>query len=386
MDSFDAVVLGLGAVGSAAVYQLARRKACVLGIDRYAPPHRLGSTHGATRITREAIGEGTHLTPLARRSHEIWRGIEQQTGMPLLSQSGLLIISSATRTSFTHVEDFFANTVAAARRYGVAHEMLDTSAIRARYPQFRVRGGEVGYYEPGAGFVRPEACVIAQLDLARRYGADIHLNERVTAFSQDSDEVLIKTERDRFRAKVLIMAAGAWLPEFLDPRLARAFRVYRQVMLWFATRDESFRPERFPAFIWELSGRTQAIYGFPEFDREGVKVASEQYEQTTAAASVNRVVTDNEAAAMHADLIAPFLPQLPAECVRATACLYTVTPDFGFVIDQHPECERVIIASCCSGHGFKHSAAIGEILAEFALTGRSAVDLTPFRLGRLLPT
>lgn len=386
MDSFDVVVLGLGAVGSAAVYQLARRKARVLGIDRYAPPHPLGSTHGTTRITREAIGEGTHLTPLVRRSHQIWRGIEQQTGMLLLSQSGLLIISSANRTSFTHVEDFFSNTVAAARRYGIAHEMLDTGAIRARYPQFQVRNHEVGYYEPGAGFVRPEACVTAQLDLARRYGAGIHFNERVTAFSPDSDEVLIKTERDEFRAKVLIMAAGAWLPEFLDPRLASAFRVYRQVMFWFAPRDECFRPERFPAFIWELSGRTQAIYGFPELYREGVKVATEQYELTTAAASVDRVVTDNEAAAMHENLIAPFLPQLPAECVRATACLYTVTRDFGFVIDRHPECERVIIASCCSGHGFKHSAAIGEILAELALTGRSAVDLTPFRLGRLLPT
>src|SRR5215469_1419607 len=285
MNSFDVAVLGLGAVGSATVYQLARRNARVLGIDRYAPPHGFGSTHGETRITREAIGEGQHLTPLARRSHQIWREIEKETGVPLLSRGGLLVISGPGRTSFTHVEDFLANTVTAARTYGIAHEMLDARAIRARFPQFRIREDEVGYFEPGAGFVRPEACVTAQLDLARRHGADIHLNEQVTAFFQTSDEVLIRTERDEHRAKLLIISAGAWLPEFLEPRPASVFRVFRQVMFWFAARDASFAPELFPVFIWELSGRSQAIYGFPDIGRQGVKVATEQYEQTVTTAS-----------------------------------------------------------------------------------------------------
>lgn len=383
MSTFDVAVLGLGAVGSATVYQLALRQARVLGIDRYSPPHNLGSTHGATRITREAIGEGLHLTPLAQRSHEIWSEIERETGATLLSRRGLLIISGAARTSFTHVQDFLANTIAAARTYDIAHELLDAGAIRARYPQFRIRDDEVGYFEPGAGFVRPEACVAAQLDLARRCGADIHFNERVTAFCPSPNEVLIQTDRNEYRAKTLIIAAGAWLPEFLGPRLANTFRIFPQVMFWFAPGDDSFRPERFPVFIWELSGRTQAIYGFPDLGSEGVKVSTEQYEQTTAAASLMREIAGEEATAMHENFIAPFLPQLSSRCVRAAACLYTVTPDFGFVIDRHPGCERVIIASCCSGHGFKHSAALGEILSELALTGRSAIDLTPFRLERL---
>lgn len=384
MTTFDVAVLGLGAVGSAAVYQLAQRNVHVLGIDRYSPPHGLGSTHGATRITREAIGEGLHLTPLARRSHQIWREIEQETGKSLLSCSGVLIISGAARTSFTHVEDFLDHTIVAARTYGIAHEILDAGAIRARYPQFHVRDDEVGYFEPGAGFVRPEACVAAQLELADRCGAAIHLNERVTSFVPAADEVRIKTDRNEYRAKALVIAAGSWLPEFLEPRLRAAFRVFRQTMFWFAPRNASFRPERFPVFIWELSGRTQAIYGFPDIDPDGVKVATEQYEQVTIAESVERHVTSEEAAAMHRHLIAPFLPQLSSHCVRAATCLYTVTRDFGFVIDRHPEYERVLIASCCSGHGFKHSAAIGEILAELALTGRSVVDLHPFRLDRLL--
>src|SRR5579862_7747794 len=177
MNTFDVAVLGLGAVGSAAVYQLARRKARVLGIDRYAPPHPLGSTHGDTRITREAIGEGQHLTPMARRSHQIWREIEADTGTSLFTASGVLVISGPAKTSFTHVVDFLENTLAAARTYGIAHEILDAGSIRARFPQFRVRDDEVGYFEPGAGFVRAEACIETQLELARRHGANIHLNE-----------------------------------------------------------------------------------------------------------------------------------------------------------------------------------------------------------------
>jgi sarcosine oxidase len=248
-----------------------------------------------------------------------------------------------------------------------------------------VHDDELGYFEPGGGFVRPEACVAAQLDLARRHGADIRVNEPVTTFVPAAGEVSIKTDLDVYRAKTVVLAAGAWLPQFLDINVARAFRVFRQVMFWFAPGDDSFRLDRFPVFIWELSGRSQAIYGFPDVDGEGVKVASEQYDLTTTAETIAREVSSQEAAAMHENLIAPFLPQLPANCVRASACLYTVTTDFGFVIDRHPQSERVIIASCCSGHGFKHSAALGEVLAELALTGRSRIDLAPFTLGRLLP-
>lgn len=384
MDTFDVAVLGLGAIGSATVYQLARRRSHVLGVDRYSPPHQLGSTHGASRITREAIGEGVHLTPIARRSHQIWREIERETGQSLLSTSGVLIISSAAKTSCTHVERFFESTVAAANRYGIAHELLDAHAIRARYPQFNVHDDERGYFEPGGGFVRPEACVAVQLSLARNLGADIHLGERLTALIPDGDRVVVKTNMNEYRAGTVILALGAWLPEFLGANIAGAFRVSRQVMFWFAPGDDLFRLDRFPVFIWELSGRPQAIYGFPDLDGEGVKVATEQYETTTTAESINRDVSPEEALTTHRNLIAPFLPQLSTSCVRSAVCLYTVTPDFGFVIDRLPHNRRTIFASCCSGHGFKHSAALGEALAELALTEQCSVNLAPFALGRLL--
>lgn len=355
----------------------------VLGFDRFAPPHSLGSTHGGSRITRLAIGEGVSLTPLAQRSHALWREIEVETGAALFSAVGALVISSAAKTSVTHVENFFANTIAAARTYGIDHDLLDASAIRRRFPQFQVGDEEFGYYEPGAGFLRPEACVAAQLDLARQHGAELRLNERVTGFAPHAADVQIATEKDSYTAQTLVIAAGPWFPELLDERLTRQFRVFRQVQYWFAPRDDSFSPGRFPVFIWELSGRRQGIYGFPDIDGAGVKVATEQYDTRTAACSVERAIDGAECAAMHKAYVAPFLPRLSAHCTHASACLYTVTADFGFVLDRHPDSDRVILASCCSGHGFKHSAALGEALAEIVSAGRSRIDVSAFRLARL---
>jgi sarcosine oxidase len=383
MKTFDVAVLGLCGMGSAVLSRLAARGLRALGVDRYHPPHAWGSSHGDTRITRCAIGEGEHYTPLALRSHALWREIESDTGMQLLSPIGVLILSGAARTSFTHVENFFANTVAAARQYRIDHEILDADAIRRRYGQFRIRDDEVGYYEPGAGFLQPEACIAAQLELARRRGAEIHANERVTEFSQRQANVVITTDRDTYAADQLVVAAGSWLPELLDAKLARNFRVYRQVMYWFADPAGAFRPDRFPVFIWELSGRKQSIYGFPNLDGTGVKVATEQYDCPTTASGAGREVEAEESAAMHAAYVAPFLPGLSATCTRAAACLYTVTADFGFVIDRLRDSPRVIVASCCSGHGFKHTAALGEAVAEMIVDGRSRIDLSRFAFARL---
>jgi sarcosine oxidase len=383
MTTFDAAILGLGALGSAALLQFSQRGARVLGIDRFAPPHDLGSTHGETRITRMAIGEGAHLTPLASRSNVLWREIAQETGRPLLSNSGLLIISSREKTSFTHVADFFPNTVKAARAFGVAHEIWDAPSVRRRFPQFRIGDHEVGYYEPEAGFLRPEACVAAQLEIARLRGAEIRTGERVMGFTPRPHDVVITTDRNSYIARTLVIAAGPWLPELLDDRLAGLFRVVPQAQFWFAPGDDSFRSDRFPTFIWELSGRKQAIYGFPDIDGTGVKVATEQYEVAAEASSASREVNPSACTLMYETYVRPFLPGLSATCTRATACLYTVTADFGFVVDRHPDSENIIIASCCSGHGFKHAAALGEALSQLVLDGRSLIDLSPFGLARL---
>lgn len=389
MTVYDTIVVGLGAMGSATLYQLARRKARVLGLDRYAPPHTHGSTHGDTRVTRLAIGEGDHLTPLVMRSHELWRTIEAETGEELLTSCGELIISSAARTARTHqIEDFFGATCAAATRFGIAHERFGAAEIRRRFPQFAVRDNEIGYFEPDAGIVRPEACVRAQLALAKRHGAEIGTQETVQHWQGDGDGVRVVTDKAEYKALRLVLAAGPWLPQLLTDRLARPFRVLRQVLYWFDVprRFERFAPEHCPVFIWELQEQAQVIYGVPAVDgpKGGIKIATEQYEAETTPGTIERHVSADETRAMHERFVAPYLPDVGPSCVKTASCLYTMTPDSGFVIDRHPDCEAVFLLSACSGHGFKHSAAIGEAVSQWVLDEAGRTDMSPFRLDRLL--
>ncbi|MBI3675094.1 MAG: N-methyl-L-tryptophan oxidase [Proteobacteria bacterium] len=386
MSTFDAIVVGLGAMGSATAYQLAKRGARVLGIDQFSPPHDMGSSHGDTRITRLGVGEGLHYTPLVMRSHEIWRALEAQTGETLLTANGGLIISSRGHVAFTHVADFFDNTLSAAKKFGIAHEILNAGEIRKRFPLFKVRDSEIGYYEPGAGFLRPEKCIRVQLDLARKLGADIRTNERLISFEASRDSVQVTTDRGAYDSAKLVLAVGPWLSEVLGERFARHFKIYRQTLFWFETRDSiaPFLPERFPVFIWALPENAKGIYGFPAIDgpRGGVKIASEQYEATATPQSSERSVSSRESEEMYVNLVAPHIESIGNKCLKAASCLYTVTADAGFVIDRHPDHESVLIASPCSGHGFKHSAAIGEALTQWALDGKTDFDLSAFGLAR----
>jgi sarcosine oxidase len=382
----DAIVLGLGAMGSATLYQLAKRGRSVLGIDRHSPPHALGSSHGDTRVTREAIGEGVMYSPLALRSHAIWREIEAATGEPLLATCGCLVLSSRSDRAVCHVPGFYDNTLAAARRHGIAHETLAPEAVRERFPQFAVRDDAIAYYEAGAGFVRPEACIEAQLRLAERSGARIHRNEAVRAFEDRGDHVGVATDRSEYRARTLVVTAGPWLPGLLPGRWSRFFRVTRQTLFWFGIEPpiERFTAPRFPVFIWELPGESQPIYGFPALDgaQGGLKVATESTDATTTPAEVDREVSAAEWRDVFDRLVAPYVKGLRRECVRATTCLYTMTPDSHFVIDRHPAMPSVWIVSPCSGHGFKHSAAIGECVAQ-AVSGEAlGIDITPFAFSR----
>ena len=367
VTTYDVAIVGLGAMGSAAAWQAAKRGARVLGIEQYESPHALGSSHGDTRITRLAIGEGERYTPLVLRANEIWREIERETGASLHVVTGGLVISGPARSATTHVANFFENTVAAARRFDVAHEILDAAQIRARFPQFAVRDDEVGYYEPGAGYLRPERCIAAQLDLARRDRADLRMRERVVSIEDRGGHVDVATDRATYTARQVILSMGAWLPRFLEPALSGRLAVTRQVLYWFEARGPigEYEAPRFPIWIWELRESRHVIYGFPAIDGAagGVKLATEQFVETTTPESVKREVTDSEKQAMHRDLVAPYLPGLGPRCVKAVACMYTSTPDAQFWIDRDPSRRNVIIVSACSGHGFKHSAAIGEVAA-----------------------
>ncbi len=381
--SSDVIVVGLGAMGSATLYQLARRGVSVIGIDRFSPPHERGSSHGESRITRQAIGEGEEYVPFALRSHEIWRELEADTGRSLFSPIGGLIIGRRTDAGLHGHADFIGRTIAAARRFDIMHEVLTASEVTKRFPQFQLAGDETCYYEPGAGFLRPELCVEAQLDRARALGADIRTGETVTSMTADAASVTVVTSAGTYRAAHLVVAAGPWVLQLLGGPYAKLLRVFPQTFYWFDPDDAAaFAPGRFPIFIWRHgAGEDDHFYGFPVVG-DGMKIATEQFARTADPDAVRATPSETDARQLYETQIRGRLLGVSPRCVHTTTCLYTVAPGFGFVIDRHPEWERVLVASPCSGHGFKHSAAIGEALAERAIDGTSRLDLTPFSLAR----
>ncbi len=387
---YDVVVAGLGAMGSATAYQLAKRGAGVLGLDPHHPPHTLGSTHGDTRITRVAVGEGLAYVPLVRRSHEIWRELEELTGAEILSQCGGLVLAPPRASFAMHgSESFLEHTVAAAEAFGLEHERLDTADVVARFPQFALAGDEQGCYEPGAGYVRPEAAVAAQLRWAGDHGAALAFGERVVSYDDLGTHVSVRTTHRVVEASTLVVTAGPWVSE-LVPELAPRVRVLRQVLYWFDLRDPSSYPglRDSPVYIWSPgTDPDEVIYGFPMVDgpRGGAKVAREQYVVDTTPDEVDRTVGADEVEEMYERYVRARLPALSGRCVKAAVCLYTVTPDSRFVIDRLPSMPNVLVASPCSGHGFKHSAAIGESLAQLATEGREHPRPVRLRVRRLSP-
>jgi sarcosine oxidase len=383
----DVIVVGLGAMGSAAAWQLARRGARVLGIDRYAPPHDQGSSHGLTRVTREAVGEGEAYAPLVRRSHAIWRELEAELGRdlqgPLMARTGVLVIGPAGSDTA-----FVARTRAVAQAFGVPHEALDAAELRHRWPQFRIDDSEAGCFEPGGGVVYPERCIAAQLAMARRAGAQLLTDEPVLAIEREGGVFRVQTARGTHHAAQVLVTAGAWLPGLAAGVVgdglpwARELRVLRQVLHWLAPRpghEADFEPGRCPTFIVTRGERYEdTFYGMPLVDGGGggVKVGTEQFEYDTTPGAVAREVAEAETAELFDRLVRPRLAGLSGRALRGSACLYTMAADGRFRIGESEP--GLAWLSACSGHGFKHSAALGEALAERLLQGRSAIDLTPF--------
>lgn len=385
---FDVIVIGLGAMGSAAIYQLAKRGAKVLGIDRYAPPHTLGSTHGETRITRVACGEGLEYTPLAVRSNTLWREIERETGTSLLTQNGFASIAGKKRAAKAGNAEFLEVTIAAAKAAGIDYEILDGKDFRKRCPAFNVKDEDAVYFDRVGGFLRPELCVETQLKLAKQSGAELHLNEQALSFDEKPGSVRVRTASAEYTAGSLVVAAGPWLSELIVPQLMPGLKVTRQVVCWFRVKESArftdFQPARFPAFVWQVPAE-QISYGFPALGgpEHGVKISTEQYDVAVDPDAMERTVSPAEQNALYEEYIVPYFPGLDSTCVRSAVCLYTSVPDSRFVIDRHPAHPRVIVASPCSGHGFKHSAAIGEAVAQMAL-GEPHIDLSAFRFARLV--
>lgn len=383
MERYEALVIGLGAMGAATVYQLAKAGAKVAGIDRHHPPHTLGSSHGDTRITRLSVGEGAQYVPIVRRSHRIWRELETLSGEALFEQSGLLVLTSHADFDPSDANDFTLRTLGLAQTYGIAHEVLDATQIRQRFPQFaQVTDNAIGYYEPEGGFVRPERCIDVQLRLAEQHGATLYKGETVTDIRSDAHGVTVTTDQRTLQADKLVVSAGNWAGGLLGAPFDRLLSVYRQQLFWFATEPDAQLVGASPTFIL-THGQDQTNYGFPALPGEGsLKVATAQYHTASTPETLDRSVSPAQARDMYEQQVQGRIAGLTAEVVKAAVCAYTVTPDHHFIIDAHPTLQHTLVVSPCSGHGFKHSAALGEAFAQWCMRGESELDLSSFSLQR----
>jgi monomeric sarcosine oxidase len=365
-ERFECIVIGAGAVGSAALLALARRGARALAIDRFPPGHDRGSSHGASRLIRLAYFEHPDYVPLLRRAYALWRELESACGETLLRETPLLQIGPEEGAVIPGV-------MASARRHGLKVERLGADEVRARFPGFAVPDGLGALLDAEAGMLAPEACVRAQAREAERAGAQVRIGEAVTRWKAEGDGVEVETDGGLYRADRLIVAPGAWAPALL-PGLGVSLEVRRKSLFWYESPDACYAIESgCPAFLYELGPR--AFYGFPAVDALGVKVAEHTGgERVADPLEVRREVDSGEARDIEAFLRA-HLPRLGTRRTRHEVCLYTMSPDGHFLLGLHPRHERVALAAGLSGHGFKFAPVLGEALADLATKGATELPV-----------
>ncbi len=374
MAHYDVVVIGQGAMGSAALHHLASRGARVLGLEQYQTGHTRGSSHGLTRVIRLAYFEHPSYVPLLRRAYELWRDLEKKAGRKLLHVTGIVEIGPPDGV-------VVGGTLSASRLHKLEHEELTAAQVMQRFPVFRIPDHYAGVWQPDGGFLEAEACVAAQQAAGRAAGAELRENVSVRAIEPRNGHLRVVTDDETFEAGSVVVAAGSYIKRLL-PGPAAPLRVTRQVLGWFKPSDPAlFMPGRFPVFF--LDSAHGQHYGFPIFGVDGVKVAKHGHQdETMDPERENRPVGPEDEAAIRAALTA-HIPAADGPMLNAVTCRYTMTPDQDFVIDRLPEDPRIVMLSPCSGHGFKFASVVGEIAADLALDGRTRHDISRFALTRL---
>jgi sarcosine oxidase len=373
---FDVIVVGVGGMGSAAAWQLARRGRRVLGIERFDIPHAMGSSHGVTRIIRLPYYEDARYVPLLRRAYELWREIEAAAGERLLVTTGSIDASPEDGA-------LFQGALASAREHQLAHEVLTGAQVSDRFPAYRLPATHRAIYQPDGGFITSERAIVAHVRAAQSAGAEIHARERVIEWAPHGTEsVSVITDQGRYQAQHLVLAAGAWIGELAGP-LKQVAIPERQVLAWLQPRrPEWFEPSRFPVF--NLAVEEGRYYGLPVFEVPGFKFGRYHHRgETLSTADQPRREPDAEDERLLRQFAARYFPEGAGPTMALRTCMFTNTVDEHFVIDRHPACPQVILASPCSGHGYKFCSVIGEILAELASgDGRTRHQIDFLRLAR----
>lgn len=374
MERYDAIVLGVGGMGSATVYHLARRGLKVLGLERYNIPNDIGSSHGVTRLIRLAYFEHPDYVPLLRRAYELWRELEHLCGERLLFITGTLDIG---KEGSRNVE----GSRTSCELYHLPHEVLTGPEVSRRFPGYHLPADIVALYQPDGGMLLPERCIVAHVTAAQALGAQIHAQEQVAGWEPQGEGVVVRTNRATYGGGKLVISAGAWAPE-LVPQLHGLAVPERQVLGWFQPlHPELFRLGSFPGF--NMMTDEGQYYGLPIYGVPGVKIG--KYHHLGQRVDPDRI--DRECHPEDEDVLRVFVRQYLPDAMGATmalkTCIFTNTPDEHFILDRHPKYPQVCLAAGFSGHGFKFCSVVGEIMADLVQHGSTRHKVELFQLARL---
>jgi sarcosine oxidase len=363
--SYDVIVIGLGAMGSATAFHAARRGSRVLGLDAYGPGHAFGSSHGTSRIIREAYFEAPEYVPLVQHAYALWRELEHESGQSLLTITGGLALGRRDGT-------FVDGAIRSATLHTLPYELLAASELSDRFPGFQLPDDLVAVLEPRAGILQPEHCVAAHLNLASRHGAALHHGERVIGWFADGSGVRVETSHGQYLGERLVITTGPWASELLQG-LGIPLTVTRVVNVHFqSSRPELYTRESCPVFLLQVPEGD--YYGIPSAPGEPLKFGRHDRGEVCTPRTIRREVTDADVAPLRA-VLDRYMPGASGPVDRTLTCMYTNTPDAHFVLDRHPEHHQVVYGCGFSGHGFKFSSAIGEVLAGLALDGSTKHDI-----------
>lgn len=378
---YDAIVIGIGGMGSAASYYLARRGVSVLGLEQFNIGHEWGSSHGVNRIIRLAYAEGSAYVPMLRRAYQLWRQIERVAGEQLLYVTGGVDIGPPDGK-------VVSGSLASCKEHRLRHELFDSSALTRRFPGYQLPKKLVAVYQPDAGFVLSERAIIAYTLAAMKLGTEIHGCEAVRTWKEERGRVTVRTERATYQAKRLVITAGPWAAKVIPFLKTNNLAVpERQVLIWTQPlKPEHFQVKTFPIFNMETEegGGMQRYYGSPEFGIPGFKIGKYHHlHERMDADRVDRQCHPRDEKVLR-KAIQRYFPDANGPTLSMKTCLFTNSPDEHFLIGRHPGTRNVVVAAGFSGHGFKFASVVGEILSDLALEGGSdRFDLDMFALDRL---
>jgi sarcosine oxidase len=378
MQHYDVIVLGVGGVGSAVLDQLAQRGVRALGIDRFHPPHDQGSTHGHTRVIRQAYFEHPDYVPLLAESYRLWHSLEERSSKHLYHEVGLIEVGPSDGTVVPGV-------LRAAAEHNLTVQSLSPKEIVARWPGFGVPDNMAGVFEPAAGYLLVEDCVTAHLSTAEAAGATLMTGTTVNAWTAAEHEVRVQTDRGEFVAGRLVITAGPWTAQVLAD-LNIPLTVRRKSLFWFATEKPEYDVSSgFPVFLFEIPNHSSptesahsphsVFYGFPKLDDRGIKVAEHSGGRpVNDPLAVDRSIDSSEQQRV-VDVLTDWLPGVTHQVTDHAVCLYTMSPDENFIVDRHPKHANVVFAAGLSGHSFKFAPVLGSVLADLSLDGKTRLPI-----------